>query len=393
MPDRVSVTSSQSWFSRLGESIKSVVFGVVLFIVAFPVLFWNEGRAVKTARSLSEGSGLVVSVSPDAVDRANDGKLVHVSAFTATDDVLVDETFGVSENAIQLARHVEMYQWVEEESSTSETKLGGSKETTTTYEYSTRWKPSLIDSTRFHSPGGHENPNAMRYESRTERAANVSLGAYALSASQIADLDKSEPLRLSSLLGNVPGAKLHDGHVYIGADPASPSVGDTRVEFTVVRPGPVSVVAQQAGSSFSPYQAKAGGQVFLLQEAIVSADAMFETAQRSNAVMTWVLRGVGFFMMFFGLSMVFAPIAVFGDVVPIVGRLLGAGTSIVAGFIAAFFAIGTIAVAWIAYRPVLGVVLLLLAAGAVYLLVRVARKRSAASGPPPIPRQRPVEAD
>ena len=61
-------------------------------------------------------AGLVVSVSLDAVDAANDGKLVHVSASTATDDVLVDEPFGISENVIQLTRHVEMYQWVEDKS-------------------------------------------------------------------------------------------------------------------------------------------------------------------------------------------------------------------------------------------------------------------------------------
>ena len=93
----------------------------------------------------------------------------------------------------------------------------------------------------------------------------------------------------------------------------------------------------------------------------------------------------------FGLSLVFAPIAVFGDVVPLVGRVLGAGTGIVAGFLAAFFAMGTIAVAWITYRPVLGVILLVLAVGAVLLLARVAKKRAPASGPPPLPR--PVELD
>lgn len=109
---------------------------------------------------------------------------------------------------------------------------------------------------------------------------------------------------------------------------------------------------------------------------------MFESAQRSNAMMTWILRAVGFFAMFVGLAMLFAPIAVFGDVVPLVGSVLGAGVGIVAGFLAAFFAIGTIAVAWITYRPVLGVILLLLAVGAVFLLVRVASKR----GPPPLPR-------
>lgn len=234
MPDRVSVTTSQSWFSRLADSIKSVVFGLVLFVVGFPLLFWNEGRAVKTARSLTEGAGVVVSVSPDAVDPANDGKLVHVSAFTATDDVLVDDTFGISENAIRLERYVEMYQWVEDESSTSETKLGGSKKTTTTYDYSMEWKTSLVDSNGFHSPGGHQNPTAMPYEGRIEWATNVTLGAFTVAQSQIRDLDNSESLRWSSLPSSLQGSKLEDGDVYIGADPQSPSVGDARVKFSVV---------------------------------------------------------------------------------------------------------------------------------------------------------------
>lgn len=82
--------------------------------------------------------------------------------------------------------------------------------------------------------------------------------------------------------------------------------------------------------------------------------------------------------------------AVFGDVVSLFGRMLGAGVGLVAGFLAACFALVTIAVAWMTYRPALGVVLLALAAGALFLLVRVSKKRAAAAGPPPLPL--PVDA-
>ncbi len=67
MPDTFSVTSSKSWGGRLMESIKSVLVGFVFFIASFPLLFWNEGRAVQTAKSLKEGLGAVVSVASDAV--------------------------------------------------------------------------------------------------------------------------------------------------------------------------------------------------------------------------------------------------------------------------------------------------------------------------------------
>jgi Transmembrane protein 43 len=385
MSDRVTVTSRKGWLARLSESIKSVLVGGVLFVLAFPLLFWNEGRAVTTARSLDEGAGVVVSADAERVEPSNEGRLVHVSAFAKTDDVLRDDAFGVAENAIALVREVEMYQWVEHKSSKSAKKLGGSEETTTTYEYSKEWSSSLVDSDGFQSPDGHRNPQAFPYEQKTETAGNVALGAFTLSEAQVGMLRKQEPLAVSQLPGGIPGAKLHDGTVYVGSDPAKPAIGDVVVRFRVVRGGPVSVVARQVRSTFEPYHAAAGGSVFLLEEAVASASAMFESAQAANTMITWVLRAVGFFMMFLGLSLVFRPIAVFGDVVPLVGRLLGAGVGLFAALVAAVLSFVTIAVAWFVYRPLLSFVLVALAAGALALLVRATRSRGAPAVPPPPP--------
>jgi hypothetical protein len=392
MPDRITVTRRTSWFSRLSESIKSVVFGFLLFVLAFPLLFWNEGRAVRTARSLEEGAGVVVSVSPDEVDPAKEGKLVHVSGFARTEDVLEDEIFGVSENAVRLVREVSMFQWVETEHSRTETKLGGGEETVTTYEYSTDWADEIVDSSAFQSAGDHRNPSAFPYEPRTMTAGTVFLGEFALSAEQIDRLARSESLRIEALPAGIRGrARLDDGGIYIGADPARPAVGDTRVRFRVVRPGAVSVVARQAGDTFEPYRASAGASIFLLEESIASATAMIETAEAQNTLLTWVLRGAGFFLMFLGLSLVFRPLAVFGDVVPLVGRLLRVGVGAVSAALAAFFGFVTIAIGWLAYRPLLGVVLLALGAGALFFLTRAARRRPAsvqAPAVPPLPLQR-----
>ncbi|MCY2994909.1 MAG: hypothetical protein NTY19_44665 [Planctomycetota bacterium] len=62
MSDSFSEVTSQSWFSRLGNAIKGVLLGIILFVVAFPLLWWNEGRAVKTAKGLKEAGGAVVAV-------------------------------------------------------------------------------------------------------------------------------------------------------------------------------------------------------------------------------------------------------------------------------------------------------------------------------------------
>ena len=52
----VTETTTESWGSRLGSSIKGVLIGAALFIAGFPVLFWNEGNSVKTARAIDEGA-------------------------------------------------------------------------------------------------------------------------------------------------------------------------------------------------------------------------------------------------------------------------------------------------------------------------------------------------
>ena len=44
MSDSFTEVSSQNIFQRFGSSIKNILFGIILFILAFPVLWWN-GRS------------------------------------------------------------------------------------------------------------------------------------------------------------------------------------------------------------------------------------------------------------------------------------------------------------------------------------------------------------
>src|SRR6266852_9797155 len=164
MSDSFSVVSSESWFSRIVGSIKSVLFGLFLFIAAFPLMYWNEGRAVRTAKSLTEGLGAVVPIGADSVDGSKEGKLVHVSGAVKTTAQLADDAFPVRADGVKLLRTVEMYQWKEHESKESRKKLGGGTETVTTYDYKKDWATGRIDSSSFKKPEGHENPEAPAYQ-------------------------------------------------------------------------------------------------------------------------------------------------------------------------------------------------------------------------------------
>ena len=347
---------------------------MLLFLIAFPLLFWNEGRAVKRAKTLKEGGGAVISVSVDAVNPANEGKLVHVTGTASTDAVLTDPVFPVSATALKLQRQVRMYQWQESSSSKTRKKLGGGTETVKTYTYKQVWSDKLINSANFKQPSGHQNPGYMAYESNEQLAREINLGAFILSPALTGKISTYEDLP-------IPGdfvlpdslrdkAAVHGQELYIGTDPASPRVGDMRVSFRVVKPLTVSVIAQQTGKSFEAYSAKAGGTIELLQTGTHSADAMIKQAQASNRMLTWVLRVVGFVLMLIGLSMIFKPLSVVADVLPIAGTIVGAGTFIIAFLLAAGLSLVTIAIAWVFYRPLLGIGLLIVAVALAVLVIR-----------------------
>src|SRR5947209_17878870 len=127
--------STRSYASRGCGSIVGAFLGIGLFIASFPVLFFNEGHAVHVARTLESGASSVVSVAADKADPANEGKLVHVTAPTATDETLADKDFGVKAKALRLSRKVEMYQYKEEAHSETKRNVGGSEMTVTTYSH------------------------------------------------------------------------------------------------------------------------------------------------------------------------------------------------------------------------------------------------------------------
>jgi hypothetical protein len=378
--------TNQSWFGRIGDSIKSFLFGLALFVASFPVLFLNEGRAVRTEKGLKEGAGAVISVPADRVNPANNQKLIHTTGKATTAETLTDPDFQVAANAIKLRRHAEMYQWEEKKDSKTEKKVGGGSQTVTTYSYAKTWSKSPIDSSNFKEASEHQNPATMPFESRDLQAEHVTLGAFTLTSSLVGQLNDYDPLPVTEeSVAKLPSAlksklKASNNAFYAGADPAAPQIGDARITFSAVNPGDVSVVSKQAGASFEPYRASTGIDIDMLSRGVRTAAAMFQSALQANTVLTWVLRVVGFFLMFIGLAMFFKPISVLGDVLPFFGSMLAFGTGLFAFVAASVLSIGTVGVAWVVYRPVLGITLLAVAIGVlVFFALRGKKKMESAA--------------
>lgn len=385
----VTEVQTESYFSRLGNSFKGIGGGLLLFLIAFPLLFWNEGRAVKRAKALETGAGAVVSVQADKVDPANEGKLVHVIAKADTKDVLTDPLFKISSTAIRLERRVEMYQWKQNESSKTEKQLGGGTKKTTVYTYEKVWSDKPVNSAYF-KEAGHENPG-FPFESEKLRANHVTLGDFLLNDSLVDRLGDSRKLPVpadyklpATLSGKSDAAYVHVSRKSSAPSQVSqeqpadnagdaaltePAIGDLRISWYAVVPHEVSIVARQTDKTFSAYPV-GSESILLIADSVQSAEAMFQSAQSANSAMTWFLRIAGLVMMYVGLSCVLRPLSVLMDVIPFLGDLIGAGISLISFLIALPCTLVTIAVAWIYYRPLLGIGLLVVAAALIVFLFR-----------------------
>lgn len=66
-----------SYGTRVGNSLKSVLFGIVLIIGATVLLWWNEGRAVKTADMLKDAQEACIEMPNPNKKSANfEGELI-----------------------------------------------------------------------------------------------------------------------------------------------------------------------------------------------------------------------------------------------------------------------------------------------------------------------------
>jgi len=361
MAERHTEVTTRSYGERMAGSLGGVVFGLLLFVLAFPLLYWNEGRAARALAALDEGAGTVVSVAADRVDPANDGRLIHLSGPAEPGEGARDDAFGIhAPGALRLRRTVEMYQWQEHTETRTTPTAGGGERRETTYDYRRGWFIAHIDSAHFRHPDGHANP-ALPYHFRAVSAEGARLGAYALPPSLLVGLQNLEPFAADPAAGSVAaGYTRHGEHFYSGA-PEAPRVGDLRLRFEIVPAGPVTVVAEQTGTTLKPFSAASGRSLFLIAPGRLSLAQLFADEERRESWMTWALRLFGLLLLYGGVALILGPLTVVSSIVPALESLVGAGTALVALVIVLPLWLLTMAAGWLAHRPLTA--LLLAAAG------------------------------
>jgi hypothetical protein len=375
MSDQFTEVTTQGWLQRLGGSFVAALIGLILVPVSIVVLYWNEGRAVDSIRALNRGAAAIVEVNATEVDPQANGKLVHVSGMMQPTTPARDPVFGVTgDGLLRLSRTVEMYQWKEESKSQSTQSVGGSKTTETTYTYTHVWSDQPIVSAQFKVRDGHQNP-PMHVRSATFNAGEVKLGAYRVDPSLLNKVATFTPLQAQS--APPAGYQAAGDGFYQGQNPGNPAIGDMRVSFADVPAQAVSVAAAQSGGVLAGYRDANGYTIALAEPGVATAAALFHDEQKSESQLTWILRGAGFVAMLIGFVCVTRPLTMVFAVLPFLESLVGAGAFLVALTLTVPITLVTIAVAWIVHRPVIGILLLVAAVAALYLLHKLHPRRTA----------------
>ena len=109
------------------------------------------------------------------------------------------------------------------------------------------------------------------------------------------------------------------------------------------------------------YKAKNGELFQTLVMGKQSIEEIFDAENMSNTILTWVLRLLGIVLVIAGLRGIFGIIETLLKVVPFIANIVGWGVGLVCTVVGIVWSLLVIAIAWIFYRPVLGIILLVIA--------------------------------
>ena len=411
MVDKVTVSSHHSYGSRVGNSFKAILWGIILVIVSIRLLAWNEKNYVETKAALKEWAEIVQEANIDQINPDLEWQEIHISGETASNaEALKDNIFWVVTDNLKLKRTVEMYQWYEEEHEECHDNYWWSEDCETTYTYDKKWSDDHISSNSFYQTANHENPSTWDYESDERVKEPITLWAYTLANVFVNQLTDYKTINLSEQNINIPDKyqviagqttqsnwtvednnnnylygdsetttttsasnerfHINGDVIYIWLDPSKPAVWDLKITFSSVNPSTVSVVWKQMGSDLTSYKVSNWRNINLLSQGNVSAEDMFIEAQKENKMMTWIIRIIWLILMYCGFASMFKFIETLAKVIPFLANIIWVWTGIIALWLTLIVWFLTIWIAWLAVRPVIWICCLVVAAAWIFLLVK-----------------------
>jgi hypothetical protein len=369
MPDQFSEVTKTGYGKRITDSIKGILFGVILFFASFVVLFWNEGRV-----NMSKVAADAQPIDATQVQTGYDSAFVAATGILSTSDSVGDKSILFPADYLLVERTVDMYSWVEESSSKSDIKTGGSEETQTTYSYKKEWTNTPQDSSKFKVAEGHFNPAKLR-EDGTFKATNITLGAYNINPENFVfppavDLALDE----ETVSVNTPEEIIENKYAFFGGGTyENPEIGDIRISYKAVFSGEqTTVFAKASGTNLVTYGDKDGNTLYRAFE----GDKQSALRQMNSEYKTsiWIFRVIGFLMMWIGLSALLGPISTVLDVLPILGSVSRSVVKLITLVISLVLSVVTVVASMIFHSLIAVIVCIVVAAIVVFVVLKMKKK-------------------
>lgn len=346
-------------------SFKGILGGIILIIGSIILLWWNEGNNVRNIKATNEARKEFIQVSSEQVDPNNEGKLIATNGELKTDAVLEDPEFDININTINFERNVEMYQWEE----TSHDDGDGY----TTYDYNKVWSSDLIDSSNFQDKT-KVNPTDMKYSNIRRNASSATIGAFELNMGQINMLGtNTNYVELNNELATSKGLFVHE--YYYTTYENEPKIGDVRLSFRYNDSKEASVLALQSGNTFTEYNAKSGKTINEVANGIKTGEELITSLENSNSILKWVLRLVGTLLCIAGFAAILNPIVKLGNYIPILGKVVSSAIGLICLLCGLAISLVVISISWLFYRPLIGIILLLVVGALIYLAIKYSKKK------------------
>jgi len=357
-----------SFGSRIIQSFKNITIGLVAILGGIGLLWWNEGNAVEEYKSITEVGNQVVSLSLDEAYKSENGTLFHTQGQLKTKTGIKDKTWKLNVQELALKIDVEMFQVKEEKETKTKDKIGGGQRKETTYKYVDVWSNKEIDSSSFQDEKYRKTNPKMIYKSSESIAKDITLGQFNFPDSFLPNNGYIDYEIDQDNVDNFPDIfsaddymdYFVDGYLYSG-DPSDPYVGDYRVSIKYLpNETGISLIATKNGDSVANYTTANGRKQFLVNTGNFNAEEMISDKKTANNLINWLLRGVGILVIYGGFMSLLSIIPAFASFIPFLGVMAKGITSILSGFLALIIGSLVIGLSWIAHRPILGGLLLLI---------------------------------
>lgn len=348
------------------------------------MLGWNEQLAVCSQKAISAGNDAVQEVTCDN-RMAGSGSLVlftcdiDAGSLPALQFSNAGDFSSFHHKAIGIKVESYMFQCIETTEKREVKTQGGGKDTITTYRYHRDWKSDAVSSARFGTKSrqardafnsgcqGMQNPpwNPRAPKAQRKLAQKMNVGAFTTTMTDKVPIDTPVQLQAPPLGWRTSGA----GEFYLG-QPSYAQIGDVKVRL--MSNSPRNMKATVLGRNDEGMVAKwtapsswlcSGFKLSDLRMGTISKEDFFTQLASEATALTWILRFIGFILMWVAFSLCFGPLEVAGDCIPCVGPWIGDGIAAVTCCVACLPATGcTLGVAglvWMAMRPHIGIPLML----------------------------------